>query len=90
MSKAILVFAMPEGCHECPLIWKDEYSIFCPVPHDENKTDIYDYISEHMKPWWCPLKEAPMEQLIWYDDERSDWERGYNNCLREIVGEQKE
>lgn len=39
------------------------------------------------KPDWCPLKPAPEEQEIWFDDERSDWERGYNNCLREIIGD---
>lgn len=88
MDKAILVIDMPSCCEECSLMWKDEYSDFCPVKHDKNTTDIYDYTHSHTKPNWCPLKPAPEEQLVWYDDD--DCVMGYNNCVREIVGSEED
>lgn len=90
MDKAILVIDMPSCCEECSLMWKDEYSDFCPVKCAENKTDIYNYTHTHTKPDWCPLKPAPEEQMIWYEDGRSDWERGYNNCVYEILGRERD
>lgn len=85
MDKAILVIDMPKCCNECPICASYAESAFsireywCTVSENTD-VDPYD------KPKWCPLKPAPEEQLIWFDDEGSDWERGYNNCLREIVG----
>ena len=84
MSKAILVIDMPKMCKECPVC--ESYEIIPSIEEhscmvDRTNVDPYD------KPKWCPLKPAPEEQDIWYDDESSDWERGYNNCLHEIVGE---
>lgn len=81
MNKAILVIDMPENCFDCPLCINDEYglSLECCLQYK-------GYVDEKGKPVWCPLKPAPEEQEVWYDDEKSDWERGYNNCVREIVG----
>jgi hypothetical protein len=89
MSKAILVIDMPNCCNECSLMCKDEYSYYCPVKCEENKTDLYDnYIMFHRKPDWCPLKPAPQKQSMWCNDDAEDvWIRGYNNCVREIMGE---
>jgi len=81
MDKAILVIDMPETCDKCPLLLRHEEERCC-LPEKRN--------SFTTKPDWCPLKPAPEEQLIWYDDEKSDWERGYNNCLREIVGREED
>jgi hypothetical protein len=75
MSKAILILdKMPSGCDECPL---HNYH-FCDVNGDP--------IDEDIRPSHCLLKEAPEHQLEWYDDESSNWERGYNACLDEILG----
>ena len=88
MNKAILVIDMPSCCNECSLMCKDEYSYYCPVKCEENKTDLYDnYIMFYRKPDWCPLKPAPKTQKMWCDDEMDAWIRGYNNCVREILGE---
>lgn len=79
MSKSILVIDTPEYCTECPLCIEDhQYRDRC-LP-------LYELIFTSGKPDWCPLKPAPQEQDVWHDDERSDWERGYNNCVREILG----
>ena len=59
MRKAILLIDMPSCCKECSLMWADEYSYFCPVRCEENKSDIYDYILTNTKPKWCPLKPVP-------------------------------
>ena len=83
MSKAILVIDMPKICKECPIC--TSYEIVSSV--EEHWCMIKNTnVDPYNKPNWCPLKPAPEEQDIWYDDEKSDWERGYNNCVREIMG----
>lgn len=87
MSKAILVIDMPESCGKCPICSSYEIissinEYWCGVKNRE--------VDKSNKPDWCPLQPAPEYQDIWYDDESSDWERGYNNCLREIMGRTEE
>ena len=79
MSKAILVIDMPNSCIKCPC-FQFGMDNYCAVTDNT----IYNY--ENERPTSCPLKPAPEEQEVWFDDDRSDWERGYNNCVREIVG----
>ena len=83
MSKAILVIDMPENCKNCMCYVLGARNNFCEI----TKFAIFDSTT---KPNTCPLKPVPEEQLIWFDDERGDWERGYNNCLREIIGREEE
>ena len=83
MSKAVLVIDMPETCEECVLNsnnhGRPDYCkiLIKPVNYIERRKD-------------CPLMPAPEEQEVWYDDSVSDWDRGYNSCLREIMGEENE
>ena len=88
MNKAILVIDMPTCCNECSLMFQDEYSYWCPVRCDENKTDLYDnYIMFHRKPDWCPLKELPEKKLGYTSDEFfNGFDVGYNTCINEILG----
>lgn len=88
MNKAILVINMPSCCNECSLMFQDEYSYFCPVKCEENKTDLYEnYIKFHRKPDWCPLKVMPHRKNSYTNvDESKDWyEIGYNQCLSDIM-----
>lgn len=89
MNKAVLVIDMPSCCNECSLMFKDEYSYFCPVKCDENKTDLYDnYIMFHRKPDWCPLKPMPKKLYIGIDgimDCTNDFPYGWNACINEIL-----
>ena len=87
MDKAILVIDMPKCCRECPVCASYAESAFSHREYWCSPMDNRDVHPEN-KPDWCPLKPAPEEQEVWYDDERSDWERGYNNCLREIAGKE--
>ena len=82
MNKAILVIDMPEYCCNCSLNFWNR----CGVLEAKEKLSghIENPSTERLEN--CPLKPVPEEQLIWYDDERSDWERGYNNCLHELIG----
>lgn len=84
MSKAILVIDMPECCSECRF-FNDNYDY--PECIVTEETMGYTFRAREQKMDKCPLKPAPEYQDIWYDDEKSDWERGYNNCLHEIVGD---
>ena len=87
MNKAILVIDMPSCCNECSLMVKDEYSYFCPIKCDENKTDLYDnYIMFHRKPDWCPLKPLPDKRNeIMAEDYINDVAYGWNCCINEIT-----
>lgn len=90
MRKAIVIIDMPNSCEDCSLMWKDEYSDFCPVKCVENKTDIYNYTYAHTKPDWCPLKPVP-EKYEMDTPHTRDWngeyECGYNACIIQILGE---
>ena len=81
MNKVILVIDDPMRCIDCPMAkYIHMGGWICGANNNVIDIDL------KTKPDWCPLKPAPEEQMIWYDNERSVWERGYNNCLREIVG----
>lgn len=84
MNKAIVVIDMPDSCSKCPL-FHGFYSDMC-CSGLNNRTINYPY-PQDFRQKWCPLKPVPEEKLIWLEDERSDRDRGYNDCLREILGE---
>jgi hypothetical protein len=88
MNKAILVIDMPDSCIKCPVCASYQASAFSTreVWCATNGKDVEPY----SKPDWCPLMPAPEEQMIWYEDGRSDWERGYNNCVYEILGRERD
>lgn len=87
MNKAILVIDMPSCCNECSLMCKDEYSYYCPVKCEANKTDLYDnYIMFHRKPDWCPLKKLPDKRYIVDNGYINDFAYGWNSCINEILG----
>lgn len=79
MNKAILVIDMPDECSDCPCF---QFGVdnYCAVTGEVN------YSHDNRKPTDCPLKPAPELQDLWYDD---DWVMGYNNCVHEIMGDQK-
>jgi hypothetical protein len=81
MNKAILVIDMPESCDKCPLVVRTGAYDSCCI------TGTCIISNDNFKFSWCPLMSAPEEQEIWHGDDSSDWVRGYNSCLHEIVGE---
>lgn len=83
MDKAILVIDMPSCCYECFAFDDNGDHPMCLVTEECRG---YRFRAREEKMDKCPLQPAPEEQEVWFDDERSDLERGYNNCVREIVG----
>ena len=81
MDKAILVIDMPDNCRECTLCDEDHitYRDYCRITNN--------YILAMEKPEWCPLKPAPKKVKVMYGDDSQDWDKGYNSCVEEIVGE---
>lgn len=85
MSKAILVIDMPRYCNECPICASYQTGAFSP-------REYWCVASENIgvdpdkKPDWCPLRPLPEKKIIWHIDERSNKERGYNDCLCDIIG----
>lgn len=86
IDKAILIIDMPEKCADCKICASYAESAFSPREYWCTAYDNKD-VKPYDKPDWCPLKSVPEKQLVWYDDEVSDWERGYNACLYDVLGE---
>lgn len=86
MGKAILVIDMPDKCWKCPICASYQVSAFSNREYWCTANENED-VDPDKKPDWCPLQPAPKEQEVWYGDDSSDWDKGYNACLREIVGE---
>lgn len=78
--KAILVVDMSDGCPECPLC--ENRNVYClPV-----KRYVDDF--ENGKPSWCPLKPMPKAKRLDTKDLFVNTEnRGWNDCLAQIMGE---
>lgn len=79
MDKAILIIDMPSVCIDCPCLKCDFEDDWCAITGEV----IYNRSKKHAD---CPLKPVPEKKLIWSDDESCDWERGFNDCIDEILG----
>ena len=89
MDKVILVMNDPIRCSNCPLMQstRKHNTWVCGIPHNNGNVDMVFEpidIDSEARPDWCPLKPAPEEQEVWNDDD--EWVKGYNNCVREIMG----
>lgn len=80
-NKSILVIDTPETCLDCPLLnGADE----CIVQDDDANFNAGDSWDELIK--GCPLKELPERQK--YNKEYFNGNvKGWNDCLRTILGE---
>ena len=86
MSKSIAILVLdytPDYCDDCPCINRE---LGACQACDDKDIPYDDEACCSPKPDWCPLQEAPEYEPIWYDDERSDYERGWNACLDNILG----
>lgn len=79
MSKAILIMDMPKCCCECRMFYEK-------LGTCELTGRLVECGNESERQEWCPLREVPKHELEWYDDERSNYEKGYNACIDEILG----
>ena len=91
MSKAILVIDTPNECWECPCFCErirfdgNEWHNGCNVL----KLDVTDFDFYES----CPLKSLPekkkeFEEKINHNDDF--YEKGWNDCIDEILGEENE
>lgn len=101
MSKAILVLDMPETCSECYFCSKPtEFYVsgglytkisrcrLAPDTVEDPWRDIPWQI-EH-KETWCPFKPVPEKYDLDVPHDRDydqEFEKGYNECIDEILGE---
>ena len=87
MSKAVLIFDMPNSCKECSLFGDFYADMYCKGM--DNRTINYPYPKDFRQDW-CPLKPLPEEDN---SDHLSEWARGYqggwNDCINAIVGGKK-
>lgn len=80
--KAVLVLDMPKSCIDCPLAYKEGYSIYrCKMSEDQvDPNSIYRE---------CPLKPLPElrhKEKYAYTYELT-YDQGYNRAIKEITGE---
>lgn len=81
--KSILVIDTPKNCEECPLCLtsnKDTSRCFITYIAIEDLLEDKDIFEAH-----CPLKPLPQK----YDEGQLREQKGWNNCLKEITGEEK-
>lgn len=92
MGKAVFVMDNPTSCSDCMMIsitrdrTTHESIWYCRACHTEMPEgdfilNVVDDIDSENKPDWCPLKPLPERELIWFEDEESDYERGFNACI---------
>ena len=64
---------------------EDAFTNYCPCDRD----DVTAYIRNDTKPDWCPLKPIPQRanHPDWCDGGRYD--KGYNACIDEILGDKE-
>ena len=85
MSKAVLVFDMPDKCMECPCCNCTEYDTYCGMTDMQLKYDFEQHA--YVKPDWCPLKPLPEKEYgaDLFDEYETGWEFGWNRCIDEIL-----
>lgn len=92
-NKSILVIDTPDTCLDCMFYFglDDGINACCSVMSDKNDKSLYRDIECdggccQNKPEWCPLKELPERRK--YNEEYFNGNvRGWNDCLRTILGE---
>ena len=80
MTKSLLVIDTPESCIQCEILNSDLTCLGCKV----NFKDIGKV------PSWCPLKIMPEKKNVEnysYAKLTMTYERGYNACIDELLGD---
>lgn len=95
MSKSILIIDTPERCSMCEFLKNtDEEYCYCGRLGFDYQVNEYMMSTPKGKPDWCPLKEVPDkkkhnrtldENACYYHI--SDFDKGYNKCIDEILAE---
>lgn len=88
--KAILVIeTMPKSCEECKYrghTWLSQ-DIACILLDSKLPEDNLDDVRSVV----CPLRQLPQKKTIknpiWADRSYDDFDKGYNACIDEIIGE---
>ena len=81
MSKSILVVDKQKCCSKCPLFFNVYTDMIC---KDNGRTIDYPFPDYKVQDW-CPLKDVPKK----YETVSIGFERGYNACIEEMLGENK-
>lgn len=82
MAKAMFIMdQMPNSCVKCPVVNELGSIYVC-----GRNGKVIENGCAVQRAEWCPLRSVPEYEHEWHDDERSDWERGYNACIDEILG----
>lgn len=86
MSKAILIFDMPNSCEECSLFCGHYSDMYCKGLN--NRSINYPYPKDFRQDW-CPLKEIPKRDDndgLYQLEYTQGYMSGWNACLGEILG----
>ena len=94
MAKGYVLVDIPESCSDCQLCTYDgdtniHIGFFCDgtINNGFGFVKIPDEIVHNdLKPDWCPIKEFP-EKKQWGEAFNGNV-KGWNDCLREILGDE--
>lgn len=94
--KGIIVIDKPEACVDCEFCREIDEGLeaCCILATDENDPELYRMIDDYCQhvPQWCKIKNIPEKKkpskfpvspiLPW---EFTDYEKGYNECIDELL-----
>ena len=93
MDKAVLVMNMPDSCLDCMFCYELDEGIeaCCSITCEEKDNTLYKEINCEdgycqNKSNWCPLRKLP-EKLKYGESIFNGNVKGWNDCLKEILGE---
>lgn len=90
--KAILVIDKPENCYSCRFCQDIHGSCYCCGCGDTWYKHQLEDEEMSSKPDWCPLKPIPEKknsQWILFENKEDEYHIGWNDCIDEILGEEK-
>lgn len=92
MEKGIIAVDVPKLCCECPFfdVLEESNIMYCSVSELGHCEHLPKFIeNEYLKPDWCPIK--PLPERAYHENycDGGRYDKGWNDCLNEILGMEK-
>ena len=88
MAKGIIVLDIPLDCRCCPFIEvSEENHMWCLVSNLDDCSRIHKMIlDEYSKPDWCQIRPVPERANHENYCDNGRYDKGWNDCLNEVLG----
>ena len=92
MSKSVLLIDTPENCLDCRFCYELDEGVeaYCSISDNDKDASLMkkidcEYRYCQGKPDWCPLRELTSKKKL--GEIYNGNVKGWNDCLKEIIGE---